>query len=110
MSYAIQEIAEIVQGKLVHQAAGLGIADRVEHLLIDSRKVVYPETSLFVAIKGERNDGHAYLKDVYDSGVRNFMLQQFTADALPADVNIILVPDALHALQTLAGYHRKHFA
>jgi alanine racemase len=109
MSYAIQEIVEIVQGKLIHQSVGLGIADRVEHLLIDSRKIVYPETSLFIAIKGERNDGHAYLKEVYEHGVRNFLVQHFTAETLSADVNIIQVPDALLAMQTLAAHHRKRF-
>lgn len=109
MSYAIQEIAEIVHGKLSHQSALWGIADKVEHLLIDSRKIIYPETSVFIAIKGERNDGHRYLKEVYDAGVRNFIVEQMQADMLPVDVNIVVVKNGLQALQTLVSKHRSMF-
>ena len=58
MGYSIQEIAEITKGKLIHTSSATGIADVVEHLLIDSRKIIYPESSVFIAIKGDRNDGH----------------------------------------------------
>ncbi len=109
MPYAIQEIAEIINGKLSHQSALWGIADKVEHLLIDSRKIIYPETSIFIAIKGERNDGHKYLREVYDSGVRNFIVEHLQGETLPVDVNIIVVKDALHALQILAAKHRSLF-
>ena len=62
---------------------------------------------MFFAIKGDRNNGHQYLKEVYESGVRAFVVESNHDLALPADVNIILVPNALHALQQLAAYHRN---
>jgi alanine racemase len=97
-------------GVLRHYATDSYSHAQIEHILIDSRKVIYPESSLFVAIKGERNDGHRYLKQVYDSGVRNFLVQQFVADVLPEDVNIIQVNDSMQALQLLAKTHRMKYA
>ena len=46
------------------------------HLLTDSRKMVFAEQGLFVAIKGVRNDGHLYLKEVYEQGVRLFLIEE----------------------------------
>ncbi len=110
MGYSIHDITEMCGGVIRHHASATHPHSQIEHILIDSRKVIYPESSLFVAIKGERNDGHRYLKQVYDSGVRNFLVQQFVADALPEDVNIIQVNDSLQALQRLARSHRMKYA
>ncbi len=113
MGYSIKEITEIVSGELVLQASSLGIMDRIEHLLVDSRRIIYPETSVFIAIKGSRHDGHKYLQEVYDAGVRNFIvhrnytIQQFS---FPNDTNVIQVENALFALQSLAAYHRHQFS
>jgi len=46
----------------------------VEHLLIDSRKIVFPPTTLFFAIKTEQGDGHQYIDELYREGVRNFVV------------------------------------
>lgn len=114
MSYSVQQLAEIVQGKLVHVSSLQGIADRIEHLLIDSRRIVYPESSVFIAIRGSRNDGHRYLQDVYDAGVRTFIVEKKAAAqyrSLPVthDVSIIETDNALVALQRIAAWHRRQF-
>jgi len=109
MEYTAQQLAEMSGGKLVHASHKSNAHAGIDHLLIDSRKIVYPETSLFIAISGERNDGHRYLKDVYAAGVRHFMVESFVADSLPEDVNVIQVNDSLIALQKLAGRHRELF-
>lgn len=46
----------------------------VEHLLIDSRKLVFPETTLFFAIHSAKRDGHQYIDELYRRGVRNLWL------------------------------------
>jgi alanine racemase len=112
MSYSIQEISEIVQGNLIHTSATLGIADTIEHLLIDSRKIIYPESSVFIAIKGEHNDGHRYIQDVYDAGVRNFIVEQaFTIRHATHsnDINIVKVENGLVALQQIAAHQRSRY-
>ena len=80
----------------------------IEYLLLDSRKVLFPAASAFFALKGPRRDGLQFLQEVYDKGVRNFIVYN-EAVSLPPDANIILVKDALQALQLMAAYHRKQF-
>jgi alanine racemase len=106
VKYVIDNIASIVKGKwLVQHDQAL-----IEHLLIDSRKLIFPQTSLFFALKGPRRDGHSFIEPLYEKGVRNFVVSE-TVDAgrLP-QANIIHVSDALQALQTLVAWHRKQFS
>lgn len=108
MQYFIKDIADIVSGALVHYPSE-NAPVAIEHLLIDSRKVIYPESSVFIAISGSRNNGHHYLNDAYQAGVRNFMVEQ-VPDTLPGeDVNVVKVENGLRALQQLATFHRAQF-
>ena len=108
MHYFIQDIANIVSGKLVQwQSESSPIA--IEHLLIDSRKVIYPESSVFIAITGQRNNGHHYLHDAYAAGVRHFIVEAEPEPALPNDAQIIVVENSQQALQQLAAFHRAQF-
>ncbi|MCW3087829.1 MAG: bifunctional UDP-N-acetylmuramoyl-tripeptide:D-alanyl-D-alanine ligase/alanine racemase, partial [Sediminibacterium sp.] len=104
MPYSIQNIAEITgaEASFVNEGA------LIEYLLIDSRKIVFPQTSLFFAISGPRRDGHQFLKEVYDRGVRNFIVREDPGGLEGA--NILQVPDVLTALQGLAARHRAKFS
>lgn len=101
--YSIEDIQKIVKGKWL-QHAGTAYIDQ---LLPDSRKILFPASSLFFALKGPRRDGHAFLQEVYDKGLRNFIVSNEAAVSLPADANIILVKNTLQAMQQLAAWHRK---
>src|SRR3954468_4916001 len=99
MNYSISGISEVINGTLSgngdHNAA-------IKTLLIDSRKLSNAETSLFFAIKGERHDGHAYLNDLYEKGVRNFVVSDLPKNNSDfANANMILVKDTLTAMQQL---------
>lgn len=107
MNYSITNISEIIHGS-VH-----GNNERntvIRNLLIDSRKIITAESSLFFAIKGERNDGHVFISDLYEKGVRSFVVSSLPAD-LPVykEAAFILVKDTLFALQLLCSYHRSRF-
>ena len=78
-------------------------------MLTDSRRLVFPETSLFFALYGPRRDGHAFIPDLYLLGVRNFVVYQNLNPGDYPDANFILVKDSLHALQRLAAFHRQQF-
>ncbi len=108
MHYTIKQIAAILHARFLQEDSSVNIETNIEHLLIDSRKIIFPESSVFIAIKGERNDGHAYIQDVYDAGVRNFIVETYNYTSLQ-EANIIIVPNALYALQQLAAYHRLQF-
>ena len=105
MAYFIKHIAELIQAETT-----ITVNTAIEHLLIDSRKIVFPQSSLFFAISGPRRDGHQFIKEVYERGVRNFVVKKgFNTAAFP-EASILQVTDVLAALQQLAAFHRKQFA
>ncbi|MBS1510569.1 MAG: bifunctional UDP-N-acetylmuramoyl-tripeptide:D-alanyl-D-alanine ligase/alanine racemase [Bacteroidetes bacterium] len=107
--YTSKHIAAIISGTLINESA----ADApVEHLLTDSRKLLFPATTIFFTIPGPRRQGQAFIKELYQKGVRNFVVQQsFTFEAAAyKGANIIAVADVLTALQQLTAWHRKQFA
>lgn len=103
MNYSVSHIAGIIN------ATGVVVTDAaIEHLLLDSRKIYSPATSLFFAIKGVRRDGHQFIPELYKRGIKNFVVSTETAAEYP-DANFLLVEDSLAALQQLAAYHRRQF-
>ena len=105
MTYSIQQIATIIKGKLTQQ----GDDAIIEQLLIDSRKLIIPATTLFFALPGPRREGHAFIQELYDAGVRNFVVSKMAEPAGFSEANFIEVNDVLAALQHLAIDHRKKF-
>ncbi|HEY0030966.1 MAG TPA: bifunctional UDP-N-acetylmuramoyl-tripeptide:D-alanyl-D-alanine ligase/alanine racemase [Bacteroidia bacterium] len=105
MNYSIPGISSIIKGS-IHGNGNSTVA--IKNLLIDSRKLSNAETSLFFAIKGERHDGHAYLMDLYEKGVRNFIISTLPASLSVYDAaSFVLVEDTLAALQQLCSHHRQ---
>ena len=84
-------------------------AQPINHLLLDSRKVLFPKESLFFALPGSRLDGHTYLDDAYSKGIRNFVVSKNIDFTDYKKANIIWVENTVKALQKLAIYHRKQF-
>lgn len=102
----IKEIAKIIKGRFLTFKTN----DEILHLSIDSRKVSDPLSTLFFAIKGERHDGHAYFQEMYNKGVRNFVVSTISYHiVVHEDVNIIFAKDSVRAMQRLAIFHRKRF-
>jgi UDP-N-acetylmuramoyl-tripeptide--D-alanyl-D-alanine ligase len=88
----------------------------ISSVSIDSRQV--REMSLFVPLKGERVDGHAFLEDAVNRGAIMLFVdedewQRRASGLLPIirkkDVTVIRVNNTLTALQTIAGYYVKQF-
>jgi Alr-MurF fusion protein len=104
LQYTIQNIQSIIKAK-----GTIHIEATIQHLIIDSRKIVFPQTSLFFALASNRRDGHSFIKDVYQRGVRNFVVKKgFDASAFP-DANFLFIYQPIEALQNLAAHHRKQF-
>ena len=106
MKYRLEDIASIVKGELICKTTDVYI----EHLLTDSRKLNFPSDSLFFALQGPRRNGHQFIPEVFNSGVRSFVVSERPdAGAFP-DANFVLVKDVLVALQALTAWHRKQFS
>lgn len=81
---------------------------KIDWLLTDSRSLCYPESTIFFAIKTERGNGHLYIADLYQRGVRAFVVSETPQGNFP-DADFLFVPNTLTALQSLAAYHRSRF-
>lgn len=105
MSNSIEEIASVIGAKRIgnHPA-------HIDWILTDSRSLCFPEETLFFALKTKRNDGHKYIADLYERGVRNFVVSEITEEQKKlTDVNFLVVNSPLKALQRLASKHREQF-
>ncbi len=102
--YSLSQILEVVGGQLVGNVVEKEVCD----LLIDSRQLVAADQALFFALVSSRNDGHKYVKSLYEKGVRAFVVDHFPDESFP-EATFLVVDDTLKALQTLAAYHRQQF-
>lgn len=104
--YNINQIVQLAGGKILQE----GPADCVvNHLLIDSRRVFSAEDSVFIAVKGDRHDGHNFLHEAKQKGICIFIVQESVNLNLIPDSWVIEVPNTLLALQNIAERHRSQF-
>lgn len=103
-----EDLVEATGGTLLRHS------DRpVRYAAVDSRLVV--PGSLFVALEGERTDGHRFLAEAAAAGAAAFLVARTPAADEPAlealgDVTVILVPDALRGLHAVAAAWRRRFS
>ncbi len=76
------------------------------HVTTDSRAVAGGE--MFFALKGENFDGNEYALKALEVGARYAVVDEGSEAAASGDPRVIVVPDTLDALQTLARHHREH--
>jgi alanine racemase len=106
MSYTIRHIAGIMEGEFLRFRGD----DMIAHLLLDSRRLIFPASSLFFALRGPRRDGRGYMEELYRRGVRNFVVMESVDTRDIPEANVIKVADTLVALQRLAAWHRAQFS
>ena len=106
MKYSIEKVTTLIGARRYGNSDG-----QVSWLLTDSRSLCFPEETLFFALKTQRNDGHRYIQDLYNRGVRQFVVEQVPEhyETLYPEANFLRVPHTLAALQRLAERHRDEF-
>ena len=97
---SLEQIARACKGVYAGEASKKSL--EVSGVVIDSRKV--EPGYLFVAIKGERVDGHSFIPAVFAKGAACVLCEQ--APDHPAGP-YILVESCLQALKSLAEYYRS---
>ncbi|MEA3445110.1 MAG: bifunctional UDP-N-acetylmuramoyl-tripeptide:D-alanyl-D-alanine ligase/alanine racemase [Bacteroidota bacterium] len=103
--YRLKDIAKIVNAEFKGEQD-----HEIQYLVTDSRIFISQEASLFFAFKGLRHNGHKYIGEMYDKGVRSFIISDPAVDLSEfKDASFLLVEDSLKALQKLAAHHRKKF-
>ena len=101
--WSVHEVVDIVKGNL--------LAGNPEYILTgvstDSRHC--KEGDLFIALKGEKFDGHDFVSHAINNGALGCVVQKAVNASIPGNAALILVKDTLHALGMLARYHRSFF-
>lgn len=102
--YTLPEIAQVVSAKDLFQ--GYPEQEALQYLSFDSRYIQYGNRTLFIAIRTQNRDGHDFIYNAYEKGVRNFIV-----DKVPEvrGINYILVENTIDSLQVWAHFHRMRF-
>lgn len=96
-----EAMAAACGGRLLNCTKILG--QEVTAIVTDSRKIT--PGCAFVAIKGERADGHAFVKNVLAEGAMLAIVEKMPEDV---DAPCILVDTTLLAIQRIAGLYREN--
>jgi UDP-N-acetylmuramoyl-tripeptide--D-alanyl-D-alanine ligase len=99
--FTIKEIISATNGRCLQGQEDLRVSD----VTTDSRQA--KRGTLFIAVKGERFDGHDFIKDVVAKGVRVVVVDQNIS--ISAQVTVIKVKNTVKALGYLAQFHRNRF-
>ena len=103
----VKEAASMMGGILLSE----GIDSNICSVSIDSRKIV--KGALFFALKGEKTDGHNFVKNAVSQGAVCCVVEKnrYAASDFSNDpgFSVIAVENTLKALQTLAGNYRNKF-
>lgn len=91
----ISELAALLKTNCIRDAEWTGVC-------IDSRRLL--PGHVFVAIQGERFDGHQFIHDAVKNGASAVICRQAVADI---DIPQLVVPDTTQALATVAAHHRQ---
>ena len=78
---------------------------RFRRAVIDSRRV--EPGDLFVALRGERADGHDFAADAVARGAAGLLLERPPAEDLPGEPAVFVASDALAGLQRTAAAWRE---
>lgn len=104
MQYKITDICKII-GAEAHLSNPNLI---VEHISIDSRRIIDNNNILFFAISGQFNDGHNYIEELADKGIYNFVVTHIPdLKNKKSSLNFLIVKDIIKAFQKLCAYHRR---
>src|SRR5581483_227882 len=99
----VEEIVEATAAKLT-AAPENGRSQAFQRVVVDSRQA--NPGSLFVALKGERVDGHDFISDAIARGATGLLVHLPPVE-VPAGVAVLQVADPLAALWALARQRRE---
>jgi Alr-MurF fusion protein len=104
--FTVSEIAAIIKAEVKPS----GYRETPIHdLIIDSRLMFKAGNTIFFALKSKRNDGHKYIGELYNRGLRNFIISKEIEIEKYPEANFLIVKDTLTALQELAAAYRQKF-
>ncbi|HBE41716.1 MAG TPA: bifunctional UDP-N-acetylmuramoyl-tripeptide:D-alanyl-D-alanine ligase/alanine racemase [Bacteroidales bacterium] len=104
MKFLSSDIAEIIHGQLTGNPH-LQVTD----VVTDSRNLNFTDGVAFFAIRGRNHDGHQFLYNLYQRGIRTFIVERVPDTEVYGGAAFIKTADSVRALQLLASHVRKSF-
>ncbi len=101
-AFTIEDIVRGTRGALLGGDLGIAVAG----ISIDTRSLEVG--GAFFAIRGERLDGHAFLREAVGRGAACLVIHA-VPDDLPPGVPVVLVDETTKALGRLGAWHRQRF-
>jgi UDP-N-acetylmuramoyl-tripeptide--D-alanyl-D-alanine ligase len=98
-SFTLDELVRATSGVLAQR----GTRDAFRSVVTDSRRV--SEGATFVALSGDRFDGHAFVDEVVARGASALVVARDVS--VPPGVTVVRVPDTLDALGGLGRHHTR---
>ncbi len=83
INYTIENIAAITNGKIILPRNPLDrqkTETQPAHLLLDSRKLLFPQSTIFFALNSPHRRGTEYIKSLYEKEVQNFIIDDKKLD------------------------------
>ena len=103
-NWKLENIAKIVGGKFLGNKN-----NTFSQITTDSRNVTNYKDVLFFSIKGQNNNGHKFINELYQKGVRNFVICEDVDIEKFKEAAFLKVENSISALQKLAEYKRSLF-
>jgi alanine racemase len=105
INYISSDITSICSGTLLQNQC-----QQIIHTIsYDTRKIHQGKSTLLACLKGVDNNGHKYISDAYEKGIRVFLIDEKVSLEKYKDATFILVPSVIDALQKWAKHHRSLF-
>ncbi len=106
---SLYELTKVVHGEI--QSGPYNRDQVIRGISIDSRTMA--KDDLFVAIPGERFDGHQFVKEAAEKGAKAAVITNDKKHTIDQEVfnkiAVILVEDTKKALRDMASWHRRKF-
>lgn len=96
---------EVAKATGARSLSGIDEEFSYERITVDSRKT--GPGDLFVALRGEKTDGHLFIGDAVNRGAKGVVCER--DEVRVAGTQVFLVDDSLKALFRLAGWKRDSF-
>ncbi len=105
--FSLQQILLTTRGRLINLREDTRISISPRQISTDIRTL--RRGDLFVALKGERFNGHSFLKEACDRGAPGAIVEKLFPLPSP-HFFLVQVEDTLKALQELAKFHRERLS
>ena len=104
MEFSLLELNNVL-GDIRNLSEGKRDFSNFKNISIDSRTLL--KNDLFIAIKGKNFDGHSFVPEVLNKGVKSVVIKKGMQRILPSNFPYWVVNDTTEAFQKLALLKRK---